>query len=99
VLRPDVVLFGEEIPALPGWTAKRAPRDCDLFIAISAAASKPESSRASTVALGPAALRRCASGTMRRRSSSVCLAACCVPGRSTRSRHKPCEPRYAASGQ
>lgn len=34
VLRPDVVLFGEEIPALPGWTAKRALRDCDLFIAI-----------------------------------------------------------------
>lgn len=34
VLRPDVVLFGEEIPALPGWTVKRALRDCDLFIAI-----------------------------------------------------------------
>ena len=34
VLRPDVVLFGEEIPALPAWTVKRALRDCDLFIAI-----------------------------------------------------------------
>lgn len=34
VLRPDVVLFGEEIPALEGWTVKRALRDCDLFIAI-----------------------------------------------------------------
>ncbi len=34
VLRPDVVLFGEEIPARPGWTVKRALRDCDLFIAI-----------------------------------------------------------------
>jgi NAD-dependent deacetylase len=34
ILRPDVVLFGEEIPALPGWTVKRALRDCDLFIAI-----------------------------------------------------------------
>jgi NAD-dependent deacetylase len=34
VLRPDVVLFGEEIPALPSWTVKRALRDCDLFIAI-----------------------------------------------------------------
>ena len=33
-LRPDVVLFGEEIPALPGWTVKRALRDCDLFIAV-----------------------------------------------------------------
>jgi NAD-dependent deacetylase len=33
-LRPDVVLFGEEIPALPSWTVKRALRDCDLFIAI-----------------------------------------------------------------
>ena len=34
VLRPDVVLFGEEIPALPSWTVKRALRECDLFIAI-----------------------------------------------------------------
>jgi NAD-dependent deacetylase len=34
VLRPDVVLFGEEIPALPDWTVKRALRDCDLFIAV-----------------------------------------------------------------
>ena len=34
VLRPDVVLFGEEIPALPSWSVKRALRDCDLFIAI-----------------------------------------------------------------
>lgn len=34
VLRPDVVLFGEGIPILPSWTAKRALRDCDLFIAI-----------------------------------------------------------------
>lgn len=34
VLRPDVVLFGEEIPPLAGWTVKRALRDCDLFIAI-----------------------------------------------------------------
>ena len=34
VLRPDVVLFGEEIPAQPAWTVKRALRDCDLFIAI-----------------------------------------------------------------
>lgn len=33
-LRPDVVLFGEEIPALADWTVKRALRDCDLFIAI-----------------------------------------------------------------
>lgn len=34
VLRPDVVLFGEEIPVHAGWTAKRALRDCDLFIAV-----------------------------------------------------------------
>lgn len=34
VLRPDVVLFGEEIPALPSWTVRRALRDCDLFIAV-----------------------------------------------------------------
>jgi NAD-dependent deacetylase len=34
VLRPDVILFGEEIPALPSWTVKRALRECDLFIAI-----------------------------------------------------------------
>lgn len=34
VLRPDVVLFGEEIPALASWTVKRALRDCDLFIAV-----------------------------------------------------------------
>lgn len=34
VLRPDVVLFGEEIPALSSWTAKRALRECDLFIAV-----------------------------------------------------------------
>jgi NAD-dependent deacetylase len=34
VLRPNVVLFGEEIPALPSWTVKRALRDCDLFVAV-----------------------------------------------------------------
>jgi len=34
VLRPNVVLFGEEIPVLPSWTVKRALRDCDLFIAV-----------------------------------------------------------------
>lgn len=33
-LRPDIVLFGEEIPVLPSWTVKRALRDCDLFIAV-----------------------------------------------------------------
>ena len=33
-LRPDVVLFGEELPALAAWNAKRALRDCDLFIAV-----------------------------------------------------------------
>ena len=32
-LRPGIVLFGEPIPALASWTAKRALRECDLFIA------------------------------------------------------------------
>jgi NAD-dependent deacetylase len=39
VLRPDVVLFGEELPALPSWTVKRALRDCDLFLAIGTSGS------------------------------------------------------------
>lgn len=34
VLRPDIVLFGEHIPALPSWLVKRALRECDLFIAV-----------------------------------------------------------------
>jgi NAD-dependent deacetylase len=34
VLRPDVVLFGEPIPALASWQSKRALRDCDLSIAV-----------------------------------------------------------------
>lgn len=33
-LRPDVVLFGERIPALADWQAKRALRDCDLLLVI-----------------------------------------------------------------
>jgi NAD-dependent deacetylase len=33
-LRPDVVLFGEQIPALADWQAKRALRDCDLLLVI-----------------------------------------------------------------
>ena len=34
VLRPDTVLFGEQLPVHAEWLAKRALRDCDLFIAI-----------------------------------------------------------------
>ncbi len=34
LLRPDIVMFGEMIPALADWEAKRALRDCDLFLAI-----------------------------------------------------------------
>jgi NAD-dependent deacetylase len=34
VLRPDVVLFGERLPASAEWSAKTALRDCDLFLAI-----------------------------------------------------------------
>ncbi|MBI3929353.1 MAG: NAD-dependent deacylase [Armatimonadetes bacterium] len=33
-LRPDIVLFGEEIPAEAEWRAKRALRECDLFMAV-----------------------------------------------------------------
>ena len=33
-LRPSIVLFGEAIPPKESWLAKRALRDCDLFIAI-----------------------------------------------------------------
>lgn len=33
-LRPDVVFFGEAIPAEAEWHAKRSLRDCDLFVAI-----------------------------------------------------------------
>jgi NAD-dependent deacetylase len=34
LLRTDTVLFGEHLPVKEGWLAKRALRDCDLFIAI-----------------------------------------------------------------
>lgn len=33
-LRPDFVMFGEMIPAECDWRAKRALRDCELFIAV-----------------------------------------------------------------
>jgi NAD-dependent deacetylase len=33
-LRPDIVLFGEELPVRPSWVARRALRECDLFLAI-----------------------------------------------------------------
>jgi NAD-dependent deacetylase len=33
-MRPCAVLFGEEIPAAAEHAAKRALRDCDLFVAI-----------------------------------------------------------------
>jgi NAD-dependent deacetylase len=34
LLRPNIVLFNEPIPGEAEWRAKRAFRDCDLFIAI-----------------------------------------------------------------
>lgn len=34
VLRPDIVLFDEMLPAEAEWKSKRALRDCDLFIAV-----------------------------------------------------------------
>jgi NAD-dependent deacetylase len=33
-LRPNVVLFGEPIPAFADWQSKRALRDCDLLLVI-----------------------------------------------------------------
>jgi NAD-dependent deacetylase len=33
-MRPDVVLFGETLPVDAEWEAKKALRDCDLFMAI-----------------------------------------------------------------
>ena len=33
-LRPDVVLFGEELKLDASWAVKRALRDCDLFLAV-----------------------------------------------------------------
>jgi NAD-dependent deacetylase len=33
-LRPDIVLFNEALPVWPSHQAKRALRDCDLFLAI-----------------------------------------------------------------
>lgn len=32
-LRPDVTLFGEQLPVETEWRAKKSLRDCDLFIA------------------------------------------------------------------
>lgn len=33
-LRPDIVLFNEDLPLDSVWPVKRALRDCDLFVAI-----------------------------------------------------------------
>lgn len=33
-MRPDVVLFGEALPVDAEWEAKKALRDCDLFISV-----------------------------------------------------------------
>ena len=33
-LRPDVVLFDEPLPGEAEWRAKRALRECDLFLAV-----------------------------------------------------------------
>ena len=38
-LRPDVVLFGEHIPAKADHESKRALRDCELFIAVGTSGS------------------------------------------------------------
>jgi NAD-dependent deacetylase len=44
-LRPDVVLFDESLPAEAEWKAKRALRDCDLFIAIGTSGTVSPASR------------------------------------------------------
>ena len=59
---------------------------------ISAAQSKPESSRTGSGAFGPAALTRRAIGITRCRSSSVSLAECCTPGHSDNSNGQPLAP-------
>ncbi len=33
-MRPDIVLFDEPMTAKPEWDAKRALRECDLFVAV-----------------------------------------------------------------
>jgi NAD-dependent deacetylase len=44
-LRPDVVLFGEALPAHAEWFAKRALRDCQLFVAIGTSGTVSPASR------------------------------------------------------
>jgi len=39
VLRPDIVLFGEHLPAEASWKSKRALRDCDVFISVGTSGS------------------------------------------------------------
>jgi NAD-dependent deacetylase len=39
VARIDVVLFGEALPAEAEWEAKKALRDCDLFVAVGTSGS------------------------------------------------------------
>lgn len=45
LLRPDVVLFGENLSAEAEWKTKRALRDCDLFIAIGTSGTVSPASR------------------------------------------------------
>lgn len=44
-LRPDIVLFGEALPPLADHQAKKALRDCDLFIAIGTSGTVSPASR------------------------------------------------------
>ena len=44
-LRPDLVLFDEPLPAEAEWNAKRALRNCDLFIAIGTSGTVSPASR------------------------------------------------------
>ena len=39
LLRPDIVLFGEQLPVEAEWRVKKALRDCDLFLAVGTSGS------------------------------------------------------------
>lgn len=45
VLRPDIVLFGEQLPPVQSAQAKLALQDCDLFVAIGTSGIVPPAAR------------------------------------------------------
>lgn len=44
-LRPDIVLFGEPLPAKAEWEVKKSLRNCDLFIAVGTSGTVSPASR------------------------------------------------------